>query len=102
VSERNPNLTLVAAAELMGVKSSWARDLLTRRHKQHPELGLLSRPPGSPRGNYIVDARGLREIMRGGAVEAIEDLKSRVGMLESDAETMRIRVRRIERKCALW
>lgn len=98
MSEHSPTLTLVAAAELMGVKQCWARRLLIRRHKKNPELGLLSRPSGSPRGRYRVDAKGLREILRGGAVEAIEDLKSRVGMLESDAETMRIRVRRIEKK----
>ena len=98
MADRSPTLTIVAAAELMGVKQRWARDLLLRRHTQHPELGLLTRPSGSPRGNYRVDARALREIIRGGAIETIEDLTSRVGMLEADAAVTKARIARVERK----
>jgi hypothetical protein len=93
----NPTLTIVAAAELMGVKRSWAHEVLTRRHKQHPELGLLARPTGVARGRFLVDARALREIIRGGCVKEIEDLSNRVGMLESDAITTQSRLDRVER-----
>lgn len=91
-------ITIKDAADLMGIKQRWARDLLHRRHKQCPELGLLSRPSGSPRGDLRVDAKALREIMRGGTVQTIEDLTSRVGMIESDISTIQARVRRVERK----
>lgn len=97
MSDRKPTITLVAAAELMGIKRSWAHELLTRRNRQRPELGLLVRPTGVARGRYLVDARALREIMRGGAVQEIEDLANRVGMLESDAVTTQNRLKRVER-----
>jgi len=98
MSEKSPTLTILAAAELMGVKRDWARVLLTRRHSKHPERGLLSRPPGSPRGNIMVDARALRDILRRGSTEAIEELTSRVGILEADLSTTCGRIKRIERK----
>ncbi len=97
---KDATISLVAAAELMGIKRSWAHELLTKRHKARPELGLLTRPSGAERGRLRVDARALREILRGGSSAAVEDLTDRVGMLESDVLTVEERLSRLERRSA--
>lgn len=90
-----PVLSIPAAAVFMQVKERQARVILTRIHKANPEMGLLTRPSGSPRGNYQVDAEALLLIIRkNSGAGAIEALNERVAMLEADVRTLTNRMRK--------
>ena len=82
-----PTLSISAAAVLMELKPSRAREILTRRHAENPDSGLLIRQTISPRGNYLVDAEALRVMLRSGrGHQAVDELTDRVGLLESDVK----------------
>lgn len=95
----NNFLTISQAAELMGLSRRQARFRLTRIHGQHPELRLLERAAyDGTGGNYRVNPAALRRVMLDRDAITLQDVSSRVGILDADLRTAKLRIDRLERE----
>jgi hypothetical protein len=92
-------LTVSQAAPLMRLSRRQALRRLVELHRASPALGLLSRAcHGGFRGVYRVSAKALARILSGEGQDELQDLSSRVGLLESDRATMQARIGLLEKK----
>ncbi len=90
-------VSIKAASVFMGVCPRHARRILLKRHRNHPEKGLLSRPSGSSEGHLEVNVAVLRAMVLGAADRELDELGERVGFCESDISSLQVRVGRIEK-----
>lgn len=89
-------VSLVVAAKLMGIKQSWARDLLTTRQRENPHRSIMTR--GTKRGRWRVNAEELGKIIRESNSVQTEFLVDKVETLESDVGVLRRRISRFEQE----
>jgi rubrerythrin len=97
MSDKDPTISIAAAAVFMKISRRHARRLLTERHERNPEMGLLTRPSGSAEGKIEVNVRVLLMLRRGNITEELEALESRVGMTEADIQGLTIRLEALQR-----
>lgn len=90
-------LTIAQAAVLMGLSRRQARRRLTALHAKHPQLRLLHRPAYDGQGgNHWVNPRALRRVLLDDDAITLQDVSSRVGILEADTRVTRLRIDRLE------
>jgi hypothetical protein len=90
-------LTIAQAAELMGLSRRQTRRRLTALHAKHPALRLLQRPAYDGEGvNYRVSPSALRRVLLDDDAITLQDVSSRVGILEADGRVSRLRIDRLE------
>lgn len=89
-------VSLVVAAKLMGIKQSWARDLLTTRQRENPHRSIMTR--GTKRGRWRVSVEELGKLIRTANSVDTEYLVGKVETLESDTNILRRRISRLEQE----
>lgn len=93
----NDFLTISQAAALMGLSRRQARFRLTRLHASHPELRLLERAAyDGTGGNHRVNPAALRRVLLDADAVTLQDVSSRVGIMDADLRTAKLRIDRLE------
>lgn len=96
MSEVETTVSLATASKLMGIKQSWARDLLTKRQRENPNLAIMTRSSG--RGRWRINVTELGRIIREANSVETDFLAEKVETLEADVGVLRRRISRIEQK----
>jgi hypothetical protein len=93
----NEYLTIAQASPLMGLSRRQARRRLTEIHALHPQLRLLHRAAYDGKGgNHWVNPRALRRVLLDDDAITLQNVSSRVGILEADTRVTRLRIDRLE------